>query len=69
MNIFYPEERTGYETVEAMREKHEAAAAQAVRSFPGASSEREAILMALCQTQSIIAGAKARLAALSPKES
>lgn len=69
MNIFYPEVRTGYETVEAMRERHEAAAAQAVRSFPGASSEREAILMDLCQMQSTIAGAKARLAAMTPKES
>lgn len=58
MNVFYPEDRTGYETPEAMRDKHEAAAEQAVRSFPGASSEREAILMALCQAKSIIAGAK-----------
>jgi hypothetical protein len=69
MNIFYPEDRTGYETIEAMQAKHEFAAAQAVRSFPGASSEREAILMALCQAHSIISGAKTRLEAMTKKES
>ena len=59
--IFYPEDRDGYETPEAMAEAHRAVVMSALNSYPGAEGcELTATAMALRQAQSVIRGAKAR---------
>lgn len=60
--LFYPEERTGYETREEMQAAHQEVLRQALASYPGANGDPiVALCMALRQSQSIIRGAKARL--------
>ena len=67
MMIFYPEDRTGYETKEQMIAQHDKVKQAAIKSYPGASSDEQAILMALCNYQSIVTGAKLRLTFIENK--
>lgn len=63
--IFYPQDRTGYETKENLQKRVENTALEAIKSFPGANGDKE---VALCymvqQLQSVILGAKQRYATL-----
>lgn len=59
--IFYPKDRTGYQTKEAMEAEHKACQEQALLSYPGAKGDLlVAMSMTVCQLNSVIEGAKER---------
>ncbi len=60
-SVLYPEDRSGYETVEEMRKRHAEERALAVKVYVGAKDDDEAVAMSHSSALSVIRGARKRL--------